>query len=299
MKTIGFIGLGHMGNPMVKNLIKSGYTLKVFDLNDEAVKDLVKAGAVAATSLAEIANDSDIVVTMLQTGDQVAQCCLGDEGIFTHLNKPNALFIDSSSIDVTESRKLHEQAKSHNIAMVDAPVSGGVAAATAGTLTFMVGGDVKHFEKAKPVLSAMGKNIIHAGRDGNGAAAKICNNMLLAISMIGVSEAFVLAEKLELDAKKLYEISSMASGECWSLTHYCPAPNVMPDVPSSNDYKPGFTANMMLKDLNLSRKAASGSGADTPLGQLATELYQKYVDQGNGEIDFSGIFRMLEEGGHS
>lgn len=299
MKTIGFIGLGHMGNPMVKNLIKHGYKLKVYDLNEAAVKDLVEAGATAAASPADISKNSDIVITMLQKGDQVAQCCLGDKGIFAYLNKPDALFIDSSSIDVTESRKLHEQAQTHNIDMLDAPVSGGVAAATAGTLTFMVGGDVKHFEKAKPVLSAMGKNIIHAGRDGNGAAAKICNNMLLAISMIGVSEAFVLAEKLELNAKKLHEISSMASGECWSLTHYCPAPNVMPDVPSSNGYKPGFTANMMLKDLNLSQKAASGSGADTPLGKLATELYQKYVDQGNGEIDFSGIFKMLEEGKYS
>jgi len=296
MKTIGFIGLGHMGTPMAKNLLKNGYNLKVFDLSDAAIKDLAQAGAIPAASPAEIAKDSNIVITMLQTGDQVSQCCLDEKGIFNNLNKPDALFIDSSSIDVIESRKLHEQAKSKNIAMLDAPVSGGVAAAAAATLTFMVGGDVEDFKKAKPILSAMGKNIIHAGRDGNGAAAKICNNMLLAISMIGVSEAFVLAEKLGLDSKKLHEISSKASGECWSLTHYCPAPSVMPDVPSSNDYKPGFTANMMLKDLNLSRKAASSSGANTPLGKLAAELYQKYVDEGNGEIDFSGIFKMLEKG---
>ncbi len=295
MTTIGFIGLGHMGNPMVKNLLKNKYHVKVFDLNQEAMQALVQEGAVVAESLADIANDSDVVITMLQKGNQVAQCCLGDEGVFAHLNKPDALFIDSSSIDVMESRKIHEQAKSQNIAMVDAPVSGGVAAATAATLTFMVGGETHHFEKAKSILNVMGKNIIHAGRDGNGAAAKICNNMLLGISMIGVSEAFVLAEKLGLDAKKLYDISSKASGQCWSLTNYCPAPNVMPDVPSSNDYKPGFAANMMLKDLNLSQKSASNSGANTPLGKHATALYQKYVDAGNGEVDFSGIFQMLEE----
>ncbi|WP_423064150.1 NAD(P)-dependent oxidoreductase [Candidiatus Paracoxiella cheracis] len=212
MTTIGFIGLGHMGNPMVKNLLKNKYHVKVFDLNQEAMQALVQEGAVVAESLADIANDSDVVITMLQKGNQVAQCCLGDEGVFAHLNKPDALFIDSSSIDVMESRKIHEQAKSQNIAMVDAPVSGGVAAATAATLTFMVGGETHHFEKAKSILNVMGKNIIHAGRDGNGAAAKICNNMLLGISMIGVSEAFVLAEKLGLDAKKLYDISSKASG---------------------------------------------------------------------------------------
>lgn len=295
MTTIGFIGLGHMGNPMVKNLLKNNYRVSVFDLNEEALQALGKEGAVVVESPAEIAKNSDVVITMLQTGDQVAQCCLGAGGVFAYLNKPDALFIDSSSIDVEESRKLHAQASSQNIAMVDAPVSGGVGAATAGTLTFMVGGEAAHFERAQPILSAMGKNIIHAGPAGTGAAAKICNNMILAISMIGVSEAFVLADKLGLKAEKLYKISSTASGQCWSLTSYCPAPNVMPDVPSSNDYKAGFTANMMLKDLKLSQKAADSSGATTPLGKHAKKLYQKYVDAGNGEVDFSGIMQMLED----
>jgi len=222
----------------------------------------------------------------------VSACCLGDEGFFSLL-KSSTLYIDSSSVDIESSRSLHIKAQSMGIKMLDAPVSGGVAAAESATLTFMVGGDQLLFDRAKPLLGAMGKNIIHAGGATSGAAAKICNNMLLGISMIAVSEAFVLAERLGLDAKKLYEISSNASGQCWSLTQYCPVPNIMPDVPSSHQYKPGFTAKMMLKDLNLSQSAALTAEIETPLGHHARELYQSFVDQGNAEIDFSGIIKML------
>lgn len=294
MKTIGFIGLGHMGHPMVMNLLKNNYTVKVFDLSHNAIQSLVKKGAVAAKSIEEIATNSDVVITMLQTSEQVSLCCLGESGIFAHLNKNDALYIDSSSIDISGSRALHNKAKSLGIRMLDAPVSGGVAA-EAASLTFMVGGEESDFNRAKLILSAMGKKIIHAGGDGNGAAAKICNNMILAISMIGVSEAFVLAKKLGLEPEKLFEIVSNASGQCWSLTSYCPAPNVMPNVPSSNNYKPGFTATMMLKDLNLSQDAAATAKATTPLGKQATALYKEFVEIGNNEVDFSGIINMIDK----
>src|SRR3990167_4380077 len=275
MTIIGFIGLGHMGNPMVKNLIKNNYQVNVFDLSNEAMRVLATAGAQPVESITELAQHADVVITMLQTGDQVRQVCLGKEGIFANL-KRNALYIDSSSIAVDSSREIHGEATSLGIAMLDAPVSGGVAAATAGSLTFMVGGEMVDFEQAQPMLSAMGKKIIYAGPAGSGVAAKICNNMLLAISMIGVSEAFTLGEKLGLNPKKLFEISSNASGQCWSLTQYCPFPGILPEVPSSHDYQPGFTAKMMLKDLALSQEAAKTAAVTTPLGKQAMELYEKF-----------------------
>lgn len=293
MKTIGFIGLGHMGTPMVKNLLHNRYQVKVFDLNETAMHQLVSAGAIAAKSPADIAQDADVVITMLQSGDQVKKSCLDEQGIFQHLNKPNALYIDCSSIDIQSSRKLHEEAQSRGIAMLDAPVSGGVLAAENAALTFMVGGDSHHVRRAESVLNAMGKKIIHAGLAGCGVAAKICNNMILGVSMIAVCEAFVLADKLGLDAKKLFEISSNASGQCWSLTNYCPWPNILPNVPSSHDYQPGFTAKMMLKDLKLSQDAAAEVHATTPLGKQAMELYQQFVNSNTTEIDFSGIIKML------
>jgi 3-hydroxyisobutyrate dehydrogenase len=292
---IGFVGLGHMGTPMVKNLLHHQYSVTVFDLVDDAVNALVALGATRANTLSDIATDADVVFTMLQTGEQVKKCCLGEAGIFSHLNKKNALYIDCSSIDIHTSRELHAAAKSRDIQMCDAPVSGGVVAAQNATLTFMVGGDENHFNQAQTVLSAMGKKIIYAGLAGSGAAAKICNNMILGISMIGVSEAFVLAEKLGLDAKKLFEISSNASGQCWSLTNYCPSPNILPNVPSSHDYQPGFTAKMMLKDLQLSQDAASTVHAETPLGKHAMELYAQFVNASKTEIDFSGIIQMLKK----
>jgi len=292
MTTIGFIGLGHMGFPMVKNLLKNNYVVKVYDLNTAAISSLIAVGATAATSPAEIANNADVVLTMLQTGDQVKQSCLGEQGIFAQLKK-TALYIDCSSIDIQSSRELHAAAKANHIAMCDAPVSGGVIAAQNATLTFMVGGDENNFTRAQPILNAMGKKIIYAGLAGNGVAAKICNNMILGISMIAVSEAFVLADKLGLAPEKLFEISSNASGQCWSLTNYCPWPNILPNVPSSHGYQPGFSAKMMLKDLRLSQEAATTAQAETPLGKRAMQIYDQFIDNYPGEIDFSGIIQML------
>lgn len=293
MKTIGFVGLGHMGSPMVKNLLHHRYQVKVFDINEAAMHELVSAGAVATKSPAEIAQDSDVVITMLQTGDQVKKSCLGEQGIFAHLNKPDSLFIDSSSIDIKTSRQLHEEAASRGIAMLDAPVSGGTIGAENAMLTFMVGGHAHHVKRAESLFNAMGKKIIHAGPAGCGAAAKICNNMILGVSMIAVCEAFVLADKIGLDPKKLFEISSNASGQCWALNLCCPWPNILPNVPSSHDYQPGFSAKMMLKDLKLSQDAAQQVHATTPLGKQATDLYQQFVNSNTTEIDFSGIIKML------
>jgi len=272
MAKIGFVGLGHMGTPMVCNLLKAGHHVCVFDILPEAIQALVAKGAVAAKIPADVARDADVIFTMLQKGDQVSQVCHGEEGIFSSIKK-EALYIDSSSIDIAMTRRLHKEAKALKVAMLDAPVSGGVAGAEAATLTFMVGGSEKDFQRAKPILQAMGKMIIHAGPDGRGQAAKICNNMILGVSMIAVCEAFNLADNLGLDAKKLFEISTNASGECWSMTHYAPVPGLVPTSPANNDYKPGFTAKMMLKDLLLSQNAAQTTGTPTPLGAAATALY--------------------------
>lgn len=293
---IGFVGLGHMGNPMAKNLVKAGHKVKVFDLYQPAVEALVSQGATSATSLADLASDADIIFTMLQTGAQVTDVCLKPDGLFANVKK-GVLYIDSSSIDITASRTLHKTAENMGISMLDAPVSGGVTAADAGTLTFMVGGSEVNFEKAKPLLEKMGKKIVHAGAAGNGQAAKICNNLILGISMIAVSEGFTLGQKLGLDPKKFFEISSNASGQCWSMTSYCPVPNLIEKAPSNNDYKAGFTANMMLKDLRLGQSAAESVNASIPLGSEAAQLYSLFVNQGNGEIDFSGIINMLHQQG--
>jgi len=292
---IGFIGLGHMGKPMVENLLKSKFDVTGFDVDIAAGLVVEKLGAKSAKDLSGAIKGMDVVITMLQKGNQVHQCCYEDNGIFKNL-KAGALFIDCSTIDVETSRELHDAAKENGIAMLDAPVSGGVVAAEKAALTFMVGGEQVDFEKAKPVLGAMGKKIVLAGKAGSGAAAKICNNMLLAISMIGVCEAFNLAEKLGLDSQKLYEISSNASGQCWSLTSYCPAPNILSNVPSSHNYEAGFTAAMMLKDLNLSQQAADYSRTYTPLAKEAQALYERFNKAGHEQMDFSGIIKMLAAG---
>ncbi len=293
MAQIGFIGLGHMGQPMVCNLIKTGHQVLVFDLNEVAMQSAITLGAKAASSVAELSAASDVIFTMVQTGEQVSQLCLGEHGIFANA-KPNSLYIDSSSIDVETSRELHLQAQENEIDMLDAPVSGGVKGAETASLAIMVGGDEAVFERAKPYLNCLGKNIVHAGAAGNGQVAKICNNMILAISMIGISESFNLAEKLGLPAKKLFEISSKASGQCWAMTSYSPVPDCVDNVPSNNDYKPGFTAQMMLKDLNLSQAAANTAELKTGLGAQATKIYQEFVESGHGDVDFSGIIEMLK-----
>ncbi len=292
MKQISFIGLGHMGHPMVCNLLKAGFKVKVFDVQQSAMQSLTAQGAETAKSKAECAQGADVIFTMLQTGQQVKDVCLGPDGLFAHA-KPGTLFIDCSSIEITTTRELHKTAQDINIAMLDAPVSGGVAGATAGTLTFMVGGREEHFALAKPLFEKMGKKIVHAGKAGDGQAAKICNNLILGISMIAVSEAFTLGEKLGLDPKKFFEISSNASGQCWSMTSYSPVPGLVPSAPSNQDYKPGFMAKMMLKDLRLGQHAAESVNASVPLGAQAAELYALFVNQGNGEMDFSAIIKML------
>ncbi|HRE60942.1 MAG TPA: 3-hydroxyisobutyrate dehydrogenase [Micropepsaceae bacterium] len=293
MSTIAFIGLGHMGGPMAKNLLKAGHQVIAFDLVEASLKDVVQAGAKAAASAHHAVKGVDAVVTMLPAGQHVRAVYLGAIGILAAAAK-GTLFIDSSTIDVDSARSVHTAAAEAGQEFVDAPVSGGTAGAAAGTLTFMSGGSDSAFARAKPILSAMGKNIVHAGGAGTGQAAKICNNMLLAISMIGVSEAFVLAEKLGLDAQRLFDIASTSSGQCWSLTSYCPVPGPVPASPANRDYKPGFAASLMLKDLKLSQAAAQGSGAATPLGAHATQLYALMDAAGKGGDDFSGIIRFLK-----
>jgi 3-hydroxyisobutyrate dehydrogenase len=289
---IGFIGLGNMGGPMAANLVKAGHEVLAFDMSSAATEKAVAAGAQARTSPSDAVRDAEVAITMLPAGQHVRQVYLGDNGLLKHV-RAGTLLIDSSTIDVQTARDVHAAAKQARIEFLDAPVSGGVGGATAGTLTFMVGGEEDAFGRAKPILEKMGKNIFHAGGAGNGQAAKICNNMLLAISMIGTCEAFVLAEKLGLDHETLFKISSTASGQCWSLTSYCPVPGPVPASPANRNYQAGFTASMMLKDLKLAQAAALASGAATPLGAEATALYGLFESAGAGARDFSGIIQLL------
>lgn len=295
MARIGFIGLGHMGLPMALSLIKAEHIVTGFDLQQEALTNLAKEGGLAAQSLKDAAINQDILITMLQTGQQVLEVCLGDKGLFSQA-PANSLYIDCSSIDVQSSRELHQQALAHPLYVVDAPVSGGVAGATAATLTFMVGGREESFEKAKPILAAMGKKIIYTGSAGSGQAAKICNNMILGVSMIAISEAFILAERLGLSPQKLFEVVNNSSGQCWAMSQYVPFPGILPNVPASKDYQPGFTTAMMLKDLRLSQSSAANVGVETPLGAHAAAIYQQFNDEEQGHLDFSAIIRTLAKG---
>ena len=293
MTSIAFIGLGNMGGGMCANLVKAGHTVAAFDLSAEAVAAVAAKGARAASSIADAVNEADVVVSMLPAGKHVLGVYFGPEGVKHHA-KPGTLLIDCSTIAVTDAREAHIQADLSGLILVDAPVSGGVAAAEAGTLTFMVGGTARAFEKAEQVLSSMGKNIFHAGGPGNGQAAKIANNMLLGISMIATCEAFNLAEKLGLDAETFFRISSVSSGQCWSMTSYCPAPGPVPTSPANRDYKPGFAVAMMLKDLHLAADAARASGAGIRLGEHAASIYQGLSDQGFAGLDFSGVMKDVK-----
>jgi 3-hydroxyisobutyrate dehydrogenase len=295
MATIGFIGLGNMGLPMAKNLLKAGHTLQGFDLVTGQVEALAAAGGKGAAGVKAATSGADVVITMLPAGEHVREVYGGADGVFAAA-PPNALLIDSSTIDVTTARAVAEAAQTKGLAMLDAPVSGGTGGAEAATLTFMVGGSDEAFARAKPILEQMGKTIVHAGGAGNGQAAKICNNMILGISMIAVSEAFVLAEKLGLDAKKLFDISSKSSGQCWSMTSYCPVPGLVPTSPANRDYRAGFTAAMMLKDLKLAQDAANSTRANTPLGAGAAKVYSEYVASGEAGRDFSGIIQFVRRG---
>jgi 3-hydroxyisobutyrate dehydrogenase len=292
MAKVGFIGLGNMGLPMAQNLLKADFAVTGFDLNAQATEKLAASGGNRANSLADACKDAEVVITMLPAGEQVREVYLGDGGVLAAV-APGTLLIDSSTIDVKTARDVAQAAQSRGFAMVDAPVSGGVAGAEAATLTFMVGGDDEAFERGRPLLEKMGKTIVHAGGPGNGQAAKICNNMVLGASMIVVSEAFLLAEKLGLDAQKLFDISSKSSGQCWSMTSYCPVPGPVPTSPANRDYKAGFTAAMMLKDLKLAQAAARSTHATTPLGAGAAAVYERFVEGGDGGVDFSGIIRYL------
>ncbi|MEK0082942.1 3-hydroxyisobutyrate dehydrogenase [Benzoatithermus flavus] len=292
MATIGFIGLGHMGLPMARNLLKAGHVVQGFDLSTAAVNALATAGGVPAGSIAKVVADADIVVTMLPEGRHVRTVYLDQGGVF--LSAPtSALLVDCSTIDVETARTVNAAAAARGFTMVDAPVSGGVAGAEAGTLTFMVGGTEAAFARAEPILAAMGKAVIHAGPAGNGQAAKICNNMMLGIQMISVCEAMALAMKLGLAPEKLFEISSRSSGQCWSLTSYCPVPGPVPTSPANRGYEPGFATAMMLKDLRLAQAAAQGVAASTPLGAEAYQLYNLFAASGNEGLDFSAIIKMM------
>jgi len=290
-ETIAFIGLGNMGGPMAANLVKGGHRVAGFDLSAEACAKAKEAGASIAGSVIEAVNGADIVITMLPAGKHVLSVW---NEILPSI-KVGALVIDCSTIDVESARKAHDLASAQNrqLASLDAPVSGGVGGAAAGTLTFMCGGSGEAFARAEPILNLMGKRIVHCGDNGAGQAAKICNNMILGISMIGVAEAFVLAEKLGLSHQALFDVASTSSGQCWSLTTYCPVPGPVPTSPANNDYKPGFAAALMLKDLKLAQDAANASGATTPLGAEAAQLYSLFANAGHAGEDFSGIINFL------
>ena len=294
MATIGFIGLGNMGAPMAANLVKAGHRVTGFDLVSKAVESLAAKGGTAAASAAAAAAANEIVITMLPAGPQVRSVYLSEDGLLAHARK-DALLIDCSTIDVETARAVAAAAAEAGFDMLDAPVSGGVGGSEAATLTFMVGGEEAVFSRARPILEAMGRTIVHAGPAGNGQAAKICNNMMLGVSMIAVCEAFSLAERLGLEAQTLFDISAKSSGQCWALTSYCPVPGPVPASPANRDYAPGFTAAMMLKDLRLAQQAAGASAAPTPLGATAANLYQLFVDEGAGGRDFSAIYRFIRK----
>lgn len=293
MTNVAMIGLGNMGSGMCSNLVKAGHSVSAYDLNPEAIEIATSNGAKAASSIADAVSGADVVVTMLPAGKHVHQVYFGEDGI-TSAIPSGALFIDCSTIAVEDARDASAKAEAAGFAMVDAPVSGGVAAAAGGTLTFMVGGEPAAYERAKLILEAMGKTIVHAGAAGNGQVAKIANNMLLGISMIATCEAFDLAEKLGLDAQTFFDISSKASGQNWSMTSYCPAPGPVPNAPSNNDYEPGFAVDMMLKDLRLARGAAASAKANTRFGELAAQIYEKLSEDGSGNKDFSVVMRELK-----
>jgi len=292
MTTIGMVGLGAMGAPMARNLLKAGHSLKVYDIAEAAVQALVAEGAQSATQ-ESVARDVDVVVTMLRTGDVVTEVLTDDAGLFAQATK-NTLFIDSSTIDVNTARILSAQAVAAGMTLIDAPVSGGVPGAAAATLTFMVGGEEDDVARARPILEAMGRSIVHVGQAGAGQAAKICNNMILGVSMIAVAEAFRLADKLGLKAQTLFEIVSRSSGDCWALRNNHPVPGVVPTSAANHDYRPGFSSALMLKDLVLGQSAAHRFGAYTPLGAQATELYKDFVEAGHAELDFGAIIKKLE-----
>src|SRR5450432_301478 len=289
MTSIALIGLGNMGGPMAANLVKAGHKVVAFDLVETSRAQAKADGAGIAESSVSAVKGADVIITMLPAGKHVIS-------VWTDVvpsMKKGALIIDCSTIDVESAKAAHALAAKHGVGSVDAPVSGGTGGAKGATLTFMCGGEEKAFAAARPILENMGKKIVHCGSAGAGQAAKICNNMILAVSMIAVSEAFALAEKLGLSHQALFDVASTSSGQCWSLTSYCPVPGPVPASPANNEYRPGFTAAMMLKDLKLAQDAARLTRAVSPLGAGAAAIYQRFVEDGGEAVDFSGIIRFL------
>jgi 3-hydroxyisobutyrate dehydrogenase len=289
MTHIAFVGLGNMGGPMAANLVKAGHQVSGFDLVPASREAAKAAGVAIAAKAADAVKDAAVVITMLPAGKHVLSVW---NEIIPSVGK-GALMIDCSTIDVESARQSHALAAAQHLPSIDAPVSGGTGGAKGATLTFMAGGDANAFAAAKPILEAMGKKVVHCGEAGAGQAAKICNNMILGISMIGVCEAFTLAEKLGLSHQALFDVASTSSGQCWSLTTYCPVPGPVPTSPANNEYKPGFAAALMLKDLRLSQEAAKAAGAVTPLGAHAESIYETYEKSGHGGVDFSGIIHQI------
>jgi 3-hydroxyisobutyrate dehydrogenase len=290
MARIGFIGLGNMGVPMAGNLVKQGHEVRGFDIVAANIAKAEARGVAKAASVADAAKDAEVVVTMLPAGKDTLAVWGGG---MLEAAGPGTLIVDSSTIDVASSRKAHGLAAGANMVSLDAPVSGGVGGAEAATLTFMCGGSQEAFDRARPVLEAMGKRIVHCGDAGAGQAVKICNNMMLAVAMIGVCEAFVLAEKLGLSPQALFDVTSVSSGQSWALTSYCPVPGLVPTSPANNAYKPGFASALMLKDLKLAQEAAAAAGATTPLGAAAAQMYGLHNAWGEGGTDFSGIIHLI------
>ncbi|HEU4810106.1 MAG TPA: 3-hydroxyisobutyrate dehydrogenase [Sphingomicrobium sp.] len=291
MARIAFIGLGHMGGGMAPNLAKAGHDVAAFDLSDVALDAAVSAGCNRAGSTEEACRNADVVITMLPAAKHVLE--VYRKHVFDSA-PPTALLIDCSTIDVASARTIEGEAVDRGFEMVDAPVSGGIAAAAGGTLAFMVGGSVDAFTKAKPFIEPMAKAVIHAGGPGAGQAAKICNNMILGATMAATCEGFVLAQKLGLDPQVFFDISSQASGQSWSMTSYCPVPGVGPKTPADNGYEGGFAAALMLKDLKLAMEAADQAGVDVEMGEEAEELYEEFVEKGGGSKDFSGLITMID-----
>ena len=289
MERNGFIGLGNMGGGMAANLAKKGHDVRAFDLSAEALARAAAAGCLAVGSAVEAAEGAEGIVTMLPAGRHVAEVYDSLFGVVA----PSAILIDCSTIDIETAKAVAVAAQGRGMAVVDAPVSGGIAAANAGTLTFMVGGSAEEFARAQPFLADMGKAVIHAGANGAGQAVKMCNNMLLGATMIATCEAFALAQKLGLDPQTFYDISSVSSGQSWSMTSYAPLPGVGPETPADHDYQGGFATALMLKDLRLAMAAAKDAGAVTPMGARATELYEAFAEAGQGSVDFSGIIRTF------
>ncbi|MBH69578.1 MAG: 3-hydroxyisobutyrate dehydrogenase [Rhodospirillaceae bacterium] len=294
MSRIGFIGLGNMGGPMVRNLIKAGHSLKVYDLSEEAINFAVQSGATATKSVKEAATGVEFVVTMVPVGENVREVFLSD-GVLAAAD-PGTVLIDSSTIDVASAQAVHAAARAAGFNMVDAPVSGGVTGADAGTLTFMCGGDQDSFEKARPVLMGMGKTIVHCGDAGFGQATKICNNMLAGINSLAAAEAMVMGERLGVSREVLYEVISTSTGRSYIFETSNPMPNVSSTSPANNKFKPGFMAKLMLKDLRLSQAAAQVAGTSTPLGAAATAAFQQLVDNGFGDLDTSSIIKIINPG---